>query len=302
MQTLSQRDPRWKDIKLGTSKTTTIGSHGCTITCVAMLAGLTPDEVNSRLLKVNGYANTNLIIWQKIQQAIPWLKWEWRGYQYENAKVAANLPCLVEVDGKRIGASRHWVLYVGNQKMYDPWYGNEKSTSYYPPTGYSIIKKVGENPGGDMGELPPNYPDIIHNSVQWEEVVKAQGLGEAKSVQSEAVNTLIAGLKSRNTDLGNKLGIAQAEVKNREEQVGRLRAELLSGVDREELLGAQLQNKQAQLEEMARTKGELQNELGMARERIATLEAEKGNGEYTLTIGELIKMILSQKITIRRKS
>ena len=53
IQPLNQRDARWKDIKLGFGNTT-IGGYGCTITCVAMLAGLTPDDVNARLKNVNG--------------------------------------------------------------------------------------------------------------------------------------------------------------------------------------------------------------------------------------------------------
>ena len=148
MEALNQRDSRWAGIPLGTSTTTTIGSHGCTITCVAMLAGLTPDEVNRRLLQVGGYQNTNLIIWSKIKEAIPWLEFEWRGYSYENAKVADAIAkysgCLVQVDfDGKIDTPRddHWVVYKGNQKMIDPWTGAEKATSYYPiAEGYSIIK------------------------------------------------------------------------------------------------------------------------------------------------------------------
>ena len=85
---LSQRDPRWKDIKLGFGNTT-IGFYGCTITSLAMLAGLLPNEVNERLRGVNGYAgdNKNLIIWAKVKQAIPWLEWEWRGYSYFNDNI-----------------------------------------------------------------------------------------------------------------------------------------------------------------------------------------------------------------------
>jgi hypothetical protein len=170
LQIYSQRDPRWANIKLGTG-TLTIGQAGCTISCVASLAGITPKEVNERLLKVNGYANTNLIIWSKVKEAMPWLEWKHRGYTYDNNQVAQNLPCLVEVDGKRIGAPRHWVLYIGNQKMYDPWYGTEKTTSYYPPVGYAIINRVGNPPGGSMSGAvmygkPHSYDLNNHDSMK----------------------------------------------------------------------------------------------------------------------------------------
>lgn len=153
MKIYSQRDKKWSGIKLGTSSSTTIGSHGCTITCVGMLANLPPDEVNKRLLSVNGYAETNLIVWDKIHAAIPYLTFEFRSYVYDNAKVSDAIKkyggCLVEVDGAPIGGSKHWVLYVGNQKLYDPWDGKEKPTSSYKTLGYSTIQTL----------TPPSTPE-----------------------------------------------------------------------------------------------------------------------------------------------
>ena len=163
MTILSQRDSRWGNLKLGNGSTT-ISSYGCTITCVAMLAGLTPTEVNERLKRVEGFL-VDKIIWGKIKEAIPWLDFEWRGYSYDNEKVKKAISdyggCLIEVDfdGKISSPNdKHWVLYVGNQRMYDPWTGVEKVTTYYPLTlGYSIIK-VGPRPGE---EIPPGQPTVI---------------------------------------------------------------------------------------------------------------------------------------------
>ncbi len=138
MQILSQNDPRWKNIKLGFSNTT-IGNYGCTITCIAMIVGVTPDVVNQRLKDVNGFAEGNLVIWAKIEEAFPGIKVR-RVWTYDNADVKKSLPCLVEVDGKPIGGFRHWVVYTGNQKCYDPWDGKEDPTSDYPnPTSYCVI-------------------------------------------------------------------------------------------------------------------------------------------------------------------
>lgn len=149
---LSQRDSKWAGIPLGSSTTTTIGSHGCTITGIAILAGLTPDEVNRRILAVGGYQNGNLVIWSKIKEAIPWLEFEWRNYTYEgdadNNRVKDTISkygaCLVEVDyDGKISTPRdsHWVVYIGNQRMIDPWTGIEKPTSYYPIVkGFAVIK------------------------------------------------------------------------------------------------------------------------------------------------------------------
>lgn len=139
MTPLSQRDPRWKDIKLGTGSTT-ISSHGCLITCLAMLAGTTPDVVNEELKRVGGYQNGNLVIWSALDKTNLGLRFIERSRVYNNEKVSNNLPCIVEVDGSRIGAKQHFVLYIGNKRMIDPWFGRETDTSYYPAVGYAIVK------------------------------------------------------------------------------------------------------------------------------------------------------------------
>ena len=45
MQLLSQRDPRWAKVKLGTG---TIADRGCTVTALAMLLGATPDVLAAK--------------------------------------------------------------------------------------------------------------------------------------------------------------------------------------------------------------------------------------------------------------
>lgn len=180
MKILSQRDSKWSKNNLGFTTDTTIGSHGCTITCVAMLTGYTPDVVNERLKAVNGYASGNLILWSKIKEALENAEFEWRGYSYENDRVkgaiAKNGGCLVEVDGTPIGGFKHWVLYVGNGKLYDPWDGKEKSTGTYTATGYSIINVLGE-PGGDMADtitIPTKtFEELVTKSTKYDEFSNA---------------------------------------------------------------------------------------------------------------------------------
>lgn len=158
MKALSQRDQLWGKDKLGFSNTL-IENYGCTITCLTMLAGLfNVGDVNKRLKAVNGYANGNLLIWSKIKEAFSWLEFEWRGYSYDNNRVKQAIidygGCLVEVDGSPIGGDKHWVLYIGNGRLIDPWDGKEKPTSTYIAIGYSIIKNFGiiEPEGDGMSE------------------------------------------------------------------------------------------------------------------------------------------------------
>lgn len=140
MEILGQRDPRWGNIKLGFSNTY-IKDYGCTITCLAMIIGTTPDVVNERMKAVNGFAQGNLVIWDAIPKAFPGITVR-RVWSYNNDDVKANVPnVLVEVPAAPIGASgSHWVRYVGNGKLHDPWTAKERPTSDFPnPTGYCVL-------------------------------------------------------------------------------------------------------------------------------------------------------------------
>ena len=139
MIALGQKDKRWGSIQLGTSDKT-ISSHGCTVTSLAIILGTTPDLINDRLKQVEGYAQGNLVIWGKLEEAFPGIKIK-RVWTYDNADVLKNVPnVLVEVDGKPIGGFRHWLVYIGNKKALDPWIGEEVSTMKYPnPLSYCVI-------------------------------------------------------------------------------------------------------------------------------------------------------------------
>jgi polyhydroxyalkanoate synthesis regulator phasin len=146
-ENFSQRDPKWANLKHGTSSKT-IGETGCTISGLAYILNSygyneTPATVNEKLTNNNGYAQGNLIIWQAVPKIWPKLQFIERGYTYDNAKVAADLPCLVEVRGDRIGApgGKHWVVFIGNKQLLDPWTGSIKATSWFgTPTGYAIFR------------------------------------------------------------------------------------------------------------------------------------------------------------------
>lgn len=112
----------------------------------------------------------------------------------------------------------------------------------------------------------------------------------------------VAGLKARNTDLTNQLATAQAEVKNREEQVGRLKDQVLSG----EELRKDLNNKltealkgnasvvgvyEGKLKDKQRIIDEQGKQLGDKAKQIALLQADnqrlKANTVATLSVSDL---------------
>lgn len=142
----SQRDWRWfwKRVGFGSGY---FGTVGCTVTALTSLlfvAGydLTPPEVAERLRKAKAFTG-DLILWSRIQIAFPKVKFVFRGYGYKNAPVKEMIeketPVLVEV---LLSGHRHWVLFLGDMKMIDPWTGKVVSTSKYPLTGYSLISIV----------------------------------------------------------------------------------------------------------------------------------------------------------------
>lgn len=149
-----QGDPRWGNILLGFSKTATIGTYGCVITCLSDILNTTPDIVNTRLKAVNGF-DGSLVIWSKIAQAFPGVS-AWRVYSYNNTDVLKMVPnVLVESSGKPIGGSgSHWTNYIGNKQLKDPWTGKIRPTSDFPnPYGYaSISGKWNQTIGDDIRE------------------------------------------------------------------------------------------------------------------------------------------------------
>jgi archaellum component FlaC len=116
----------------------------------------------------------------------------------------------------------------------------------------------------------------------------------------EGGKSAIAGLKSRITDLTNQLGTAQAEVKNREEQVSRLKQQVSDLSFQLEDAVNQAKSKQQEINQFAQEKGALVVENEQLRVQVDTLKQQVTNGEITLTFKELIKLILQQKITIKK--
>ena len=118
---LSQKDPRWKDIKLGNSNLT-IGSDGCLDTCFAMAFGVRPDEFNARMKEVGGFTGAR-IYWQMVKKAYPdseYLKYIECWYipaplNEIDALLARGVPVMVQVDynPKTTYIDQHWVLIIG---------------------------------------------------------------------------------------------------------------------------------------------------------------------------------------------
>lgn len=209
----SQRNnPNASDI-LGFGKQgQTIRDYGCTITCIAMFAGITPGEVNQRLKNVLGF-NESMVVWTKLEAAISWIRFVWRNRGYNDARVSQAVKehgaCLVEVDfdGTPRTDDRHWVLFTGNQKMNDPWTGTVRSTNTYgQPTGFAILQRIGNPPGGAMAQTIsidiPTWERVRNNSETLDSVADMLGVARTQNGQPIAIDK--NEVLKRLTDLKNK--------------------------------------------------------------------------------------------------
>jgi hypothetical protein len=185
MTPLSQRDPKWASKVFGDPEhsTSKIGDYGCLLTCLAMVSSLTPDVLNDKLVEVHGWQN-DLLIWGKVKEAIPFdFKFP---VAFDNdavkQEIVTNGFCVVWVDfdGKITTPSdMHWVVYIGNQQMIDPWTGTTKSTGWYPLIkGYSPCTKLSL----PQPTAPINPPDPMKVKV---DLGQPFGIMEVQSIISK---------------------------------------------------------------------------------------------------------------------
>ena len=125
-----QRDPRWIREPLGTKST--IGAHGCLMTCAAIVAGTNPHELNQWLTANGGYQDGNLFLWAKLEEFKPTLRFEGFTYNPTDNDIKAKLTAeimpilLVDFDERTPMQDMHWVVAIGIDTegyviIHDPW-------------------------------------------------------------------------------------------------------------------------------------------------------------------------------------
>ena len=118
----------------------TIGQVGCAMTCCAMLASqfdksITPKTFNEFLRNNHGYVDYNLILWSKLTQLMPQIKFtDYEKWEYTLAdmnyvqETVSKHPTILRVDFRPGGAlDSHFVLALSMQdndiNIIDPWDG-----------------------------------------------------------------------------------------------------------------------------------------------------------------------------------
>jgi hypothetical protein len=172
---LSQKDPRWGSVKLGTSSST-IGGYGCLITSASMMLrhfgfDTDPGRLNDLLKANGGYQNGNLFVWGALEKIFKGVSF---GYRYNGAyldkvdeQLRAGKPVIVNVDLNPAtpAPDEHWVLIVGKVNgsyiINDPWYGTQfKFEDKYgaPSKGVRIVCTY--NFSGEITPLPEPEPEV----------------------------------------------------------------------------------------------------------------------------------------------
>lgn len=129
----------WKKVGFGNQY---FGSVGCFVTCLAMMCGKRPDEVNE-ILKKNGGFSGNLI---KSKEAAKALGLEFNGKETDINKMPMYSPSIKEVNYNRNSKtfSQHFVLRIikpdGSRAIIDPLGGVERAINYYPFKSYRLFK------------------------------------------------------------------------------------------------------------------------------------------------------------------
>ena len=140
---LYQNDPKWKNTKLGHQNTETIGTWGCLLTSMTMVANgfgadETPESLMNKLKNAGGFQGA-LVIPAVLPSVVPGIRY--KGYQpCENAPapvaqidaaLAAGMPVIAQVDwSPKAGVQTHWVVIYDKEGdryvMKDPYrYGGD---------------------------------------------------------------------------------------------------------------------------------------------------------------------------------
>jgi hypothetical protein len=260
----------------------------------------TPLTLNDKLTKNGGYANGNQFVWAVFAKLYG-LKYsgQWSNQNQLTqdqmnairAAIAKGYPVFLQIDTVPTTSAldEHWILATGwddnspdDLIVQDPWDGAKKRITTWGVTPQKLIYAWCWFEGDIPTEQQPAEGCLVPNTLEWR--TKYQNLVNASDVRREVAQYLqipnpdnastqtfknvIGGIKSTQTTLQQTvdeqkiaLASAQQEVLNREEQVGRLKVDVLNGQGREKALLDQTDLLTVQIKDEAKAKGQALNKL-----------------------------------------
>lgn len=331
----SQNDPAWKGKTLGTKGT--IGAYGCLMTDIAMICAYygkpeNPDSLNEKLKTSGGYASGNLYVWAALTTIYPDIKYggQWQtpdaltAYQmsFIREKINAGYPVLFQIDTipSTSGLDEHWVLavdYEGDDFMVaDPWDGVIKRITSWGVQPQKLIYAYAYYTGNPVQAIETitvaktDYEKIVRNAQIKVELAKYLDIVNGDIAAYDDFVRVVAGYKSRITDLQTQLNTASAELQNRTDQVGRLKDELIKS---EELRGELTQQLNEAIEKVSGVQKIYEDRLVVMQGQVDTIAKEKGELNKQLlecknqspvadmTIGQVLVLLFNKIKDIKLK-
>lgn len=183
-KTYSQRDPKWGMKEMGTSGLL-LKDWGCTFTCGVMLAQAFAKDISMgdalrKMNEVGGFNAYGSLDWRKFAEVLgldfgyrwdteadPKIKFERvseiTGFRHVERLASWGIPTIAFVDNNRDGKPNHWVVYLGDGMVADPWDGQIKPMSTFKHLyGYAIMNGTPALSGGKMAPIVGKANDIAH--------------------------------------------------------------------------------------------------------------------------------------------
>lgn len=261
---LSQRDPRWKDQRLGTVDGITIGSDGCVVTSHSM--GLTfhgkpilPNQLDDFLTdnglyfddEGDGPASDNLWLPHNISKVWDKMKFITTTYCYTvpapiaeiKAAIDRNQPPTLWVMNNGVAHNVLAVGYDGNEIIVnDPWMGDQvRMDQRWGATSAQVILSVdyyeGPMPTQTVAVEKPTFEGLVFKATQHDKTCQIWEFSDPRNTTAEQIDEKVQksisaykGQASQaltaKAETETKLSAAEQEIKNREEQISRLEDEM----------------------------------------------------------------------------
>jgi hypothetical protein len=328
----SQWDDRWGKEWLGfnTKLPYNIYNYGCLLNCLAMICRYygkdeDPLSLNGKLKDIKGFVSGGNYVWGSITKVYSDIKERLTqtpspltDSQFQEIKTALDngYPVMLEIDynPKTSQPDMHFVLCCGynpsnenDLTIADPLGGKLRSLKdylgWYKPSARKSIERYviyeGKTPVESAGKVLIDKKELkVLNFVkeQWVKLVAYLEIGtDPNNTLYEDVQRVIGGFKSRVTDLQKQVDFANTEVKNREEQVGRLKNQLLESEKLQKALNIKLNEAlkqasgtvglyegrikelQGQVDTLAKEKGSLKTEIANQKTEISNLKTKIEN-------------------------
>jgi Sec-independent protein translocase protein TatA len=307
----SQNDDRWKAEWLGFNIKLpyNIGNYGCLDSCLAMVCKYfgkneNPLTLNNLLKEKKGFvANGGEYVWGAITKCYPDIKEKMiqtpsllTDGQVQEIKTTLDngmpVVCQIDYNPKTNQPDMHFVVVVdynhsdeNDFTIADPINGKIRSLKdylgFWKPNARNTIERYityeGKKPAEVAGQVSVSQVDYkIFNFVkeQWIKLISYLEMGTDPNLTPfEDVQRVIGGFKSRVTDVQKQLDFSNTEVKNREEQVSRLKDQLLEDEKLQKALNIKLNEA---LKSSSSMTGLYEGRIATLQGQVDTISKEKG--------------------------